>query len=166
MGILNVIYKIRPYIQTATGYIKFKFCADDILANDGKDLQNKLDIIENKIDNVCDYIVEEGYNENGNYRKWNSGILEQWQHRSKTTWKINNAYGTLYQGTYNWIYPIPFIEKPEYVTCPKALYGTSASWANVYHHYKDHATLRAWDAFLRDGDYQMEFFAYARGRWK
>lgn len=52
-----------------------------------------------------DWIIEQGTNENGTYRKWNSGILEQWGY---TTIGSNSAA--------SWTYPIPFYSTKIYLT--------------------------------------------------
>lgn len=128
---------------------------------------NDIKYLENKMDTVADYIVEEGKNENGNYRKWNSGVLEQWVFRTSIRWPIGNAYGVLFQGLYIWTYPIPFKDVPEFVECPKAQWDTGASWTAVYDHTsKSSVTFRAFDVVARGNEYKMDFYAYAKGKWK
>lgn len=114
-----------------------------------------------------EYIVEESSNANGYYRKWNSGILEQWVWHSKVKWPIDKAYGALYQGVYYWTYPIPFIENPDFAMCPKAQWDTGASWGTVYTtNSTTQLGLRAFDIVQRGTAYSMEYMAYAKGRWK
>lgn len=72
---------------------------------------------------VFEYIVEEGENENGHYRKWSTGLLEQWVSDKLITARINNKYNSLYQGVFAWTFPIQFLEQPEIVICSKAQYG-------------------------------------------
>lgn len=50
-----------------------------------------------------DYIVESGSNENGYYRKWHSGLIEQWGKIEKGS---NLSSGTDWTGYYS--LPIPF----------------------------------------------------------
>lgn len=130
---------------------------------------NSVKYLETKINNVtkvADYIVEERHSSNGGYRKWASGILEQWLERSKVRWSIPNKYGTLYQGLYTWTYPVPFVEVPDFVICSKAQWGTGASWGTLYSKNTTEATFRAFDVVSRGNEYEMYFEVYAIGKWK
>lgn len=115
---------------------------------------------------VFEYIVEESENENGHYRKWSSGLLEQWVSDKLTTAGINNAYGSLYQGVFSWTFPIQFLERPEIVICSKAQYGTGASWGTVNSWSVSSTVIRAFDAFSRASANEMRFTVYAKGKWK
>lgn len=115
---------------------------------------------------VFEYIVEEGENNNGHYRKWSSGLLEQLVSDKLITAAINNEYGSLYQGVFAWTFPIQFLEKPEVVICSKAQYGTGASWGTVYTWSVSSADIRAFDTFSRASANEMRFTAYAKGKWK
>lgn len=115
---------------------------------------------------VFEYIVEEGENDNGHYRKWSSGLLEQLVSDKLITAAINNKYGSLYQGVFAWTFPIQFLEKPEVVICSKAQYGTGASWGTVYTWSVSSADIRAFDTFSRASANEMRFTAYAKGKWK
>nr|DAH83506.1 MAG TPA: hypothetical protein [Caudoviricetes sp.] len=115
---------------------------------------------------VFEYIVEEGENDNGHYRKWSSGLLEQWVSDKLITAAINNSYGSLYQGIFSWIFPIQFLEKPEIVICSKAQYGTGASWGTIYNWSASSVNIRAFDTFSRASANEMRFIAYAKGKWK
>lgn len=115
---------------------------------------------------VFEYIVEEGENDNGHYRKWSSGLLEQLVSDKLITAAINNKYGSLYQGVFAWTFPIQFLEKPEVVICSKAQYGTGASWGIVYTWSVSSADIRAFDTFSRASANEMRFTAYAKGKWK
>ena len=135
-------------------------------SNDIKYLENKVTHM-NEVVKVADYIVEEGSNANGKYRKWSSGILEQWVFQSKVSWAIDKAYGSLFQGIKYWVYPIPFIDVPEFAVCPKAQWDTGASWSTILdYNSKTQLCLRAFDVVERNTEYKMEFLAYARGKWK
>lgn len=119
-----------------------------------------------ELNSKIEYIVEEGSNANGYYRKWSSGILEQWINRN-VTWGLPSAYGSLYIGTYNWNYPIQFYSTPDYVVCPKAQWDTGASWATVYSFSDVYASFRAFDIVSRPATANMmRIMAYARGKWK
>lgn len=112
-----------------------------------------------------DYIVDRGSNLNGEYIKWNSGILEQW-FSGKRSAGITNAYGSLYQGTHDWFYPIEFIDTPDTVICSKAQYDTGASWGTIYSFTKQYATIRAYDIVSRPVDKKLNVILYAKGKWK
>lgn len=115
---------------------------------------------------VFEYIVEEGENENGHYRKWSTGLLEQWVSDKLATAGINNKYNSLYQGIFAWTFPIQFLEQPEIVICSKAQYGNGASWGTVYNWSVSLANIRAFDTVSRESANEMKFTAYAKGKWK
>lgn len=115
---------------------------------------------------VFEYIVEEGENENGHYRKWSTGLLEQWVSDKLITARINNKYNSLYQGVFAWTFPIQFLGQPEIVICSKAQYGNGASWGTVYNWSVSLANIRAFDTVLRESANEMKFTAYAKGKWK
>ena len=58
MAILSTIKKIRPYIKTATGYIKLKLFADDVVTNDGKTVQDEIDTINTNLTDMNDIIAK------------------------------------------------------------------------------------------------------------
>lgn len=108
---------------------------------------------------------ELGSNAYGSYRKWNNGVLEQWIDSTRT-WAIQNSYGSLYQGTHDWIFPTTFIALPDIVICAKAQYDTGASWGTVLSFTNRYATLRAFDVVSRPAENKMRLVAYAKGFWK
>lgn len=110
-----------------------------------------------------DYIVEQGTSGIWTYRKWNSGIAEVWMHTSNNV-AINNSYGSLYQGTWNWDFPFTFTSVPT-VTCSQFKWGTGASWGTVAEATTSRATLRGIDVASRASG-SAEISAYAIGRWK
>lgn len=115
---------------------------------------------------VFEYIVEEGENDNGHYRKWSSGLLEQWVSDKLITAEINNKYNSLYQGMFSWTFPVQFTEQPEIVICSKAQYGNGASWGTIYNCSVSLVNIRAFDTVSRDSANEMKFTAYAKGKWK
>lgn len=106
-----------------------------------------------------DYVVEQGTN----YRKWNSGIAECWIRTSKNV-ALNNAYGSLYQGTWSWTFPITFTEAPT-VVCSQFQWGTGASWGTAPSASATTASLRGIDVLSRASG-ACEISAYAIGKWK
>lgn len=73
----------------------------------------KLDGIDDeKLDEIADYIVEQGTSGIWTYRKWNSGIAECWG-KDNIVEPITTSYSGVYVGTqqeYN--YPFEFISIP------------------------------------------------------
>lgn len=108
---------------------------------------------------VVDFVVEQGEG----YRKWNSGVAECWI-RTKVNVALNNAYGSLYQGTWNWNFPITFTIAPA-VICSQFKHGAGASWGTVVGQFPTYAVLRGIDVFSRASG-QCEITAYAVGTWK
>ena len=112
---------------------------------------------------AVDYIIEEGASGGSSYRKWNSGIAECWIRTTQNV-AINNAYGSLYQGTWTWTFPITFITGPT-VTCSHFKYGSGASWGTVSTANATSASLRGIDISSRASG-SCVISAYAIGRWK
>ena len=109
--------------------------------------------------NMNDFVIEQG---NG-YRKWNSGIAECWVHTAQNV-ALNNAYGSLYQGTWTWKFPITFNANPA-VTCSHFKWGTGGSWGTIGGVSTTAATLRGFDTYSRATG-TCDIAAYAIGRWK
>ena len=78
---------------------------------------------------------------------------------------INNAYGSLYQGTYVWTFPVEFISPPT-VAVGALKWGSGASWGTtVPPTLTTSVTLRAIDILSRaSGTTSIQ--AIAIGRWK
>ena len=115
------------------------------------------------IQSKADYVVEQGSNEHGSYRKWNSGIAECWI-RTSTNVAINSPDGVLFLGNWTWDFPIEFLAAPA-VHCSEFKWGTGASWGTVAGVTKSLAYLRAIDAYQRAlGPCALS--AYAIGKWK
>nr|DAO87662.1 MAG TPA: hypothetical protein [Caudoviricetes sp.] len=123
--------------------------------------------IKSDLGKITDYIVEQDDTENGYYRKWASGILEQWTHVSRTGIPINTKYGStvIYTGQYRWEFPIKFINVIN-VFCSMFKYSTGGSWGNTFGYTNTAATLIGYDFFSRDGAETTVIDAYAIGRWK
>ena len=106
---------------------------------------------------AVDYIVEQGSNSNGIYRKWDSGILEQWGH---TTIGSNSAA--------TWYYPISFIDTDvEMVaSCHYLSNGTYvAPTISVQPIYTNYANLYA-RVSTSTVSQAHKVSCYAIGRWK
>lgn len=116
------------------------------------------------IQNV-DYVIETGSNSNGRYRKWKSGLMEQWLNAIITASITNKYSDALYQGTFGWTLPVPF-STYEFAVCVKAQYDTGASWGTVYAISNTIITIRVFDVTSRASSKKMSVILYARGRWK
>ena len=105
-----------------------------------------------------DYIVEQGSNTYGTYRKWNSGVLEQWGH---TTIGSNSA------GT--WHYPISFISANDIEMVASCHYLSSGTYVAptiaVQPIYTDQAIVYA-RVSTSTVTSAHKVSCYAIGRWK
>lgn len=110
-----------------------------------------------------DFIVEEGSNSNGSYRKWESGILECWISTSQNV-ALNSAYGSLYKGQWIWTFPVPFISAPT-VTCSQFKWRSGTSWGMIAGANTTIAYLQGFDAYSRASG-TCAISAYAIGKWK
>lgn len=110
-----------------------------------------------------DYIVEQGTSGDSSYRKWNSGIAECWIRTTQNV-ALNNAYGSMYQGTWSWTFPLTFTTAPT-VTCSELRWGTGASWGTIAAATTTSATLRGIDVTSRASG-SCAISAYAIGKWK
>ena len=67
-----------------------------------------------------DYVVETGSNANGNYRKWNSGVMEQWGQEASAT--ASNHAITL---------PVPFATNTPYLVVGTNNSGTQSNFMTL-----------------------------------
>ena len=111
-------------------------------------------------------IIESGSNTNGNYVKYADGTMICYLNIEVTDQALNNAYGSLYQGSRTWTYPVEFIDNNVSVHCGQFQWGTSASWGTVVSADKTSANLRGIDAFSRATGTATKIQAMAIGRWK
>ena len=111
-------------------------------------------------------IVDSGSNANGYYIKFYDGTMIQYLNDEVTDQAINNAYGSLYQGSRTWTYPVEFYDNNVAVHCGQFQWGTSASWGTVVSVDKTSANLRGIDAFTRATGTAVKIQAIAIGKWK
>lgn len=114
---------------------------------------------------IKDYVVEQAWSGNTYYRKWNSGIMEQWYQVNTTGQAINSAYGSMYIGSHKWTFPVAFTAV-ETVLCSYFRWGTSASWGAVVGATSTYADLRGYDLYSRGTNDTCAIAAYAMGKWK
>ena len=134
-------------------------------ARQGKVLDDKISDINAYLSNISDYIVEEGTNANGSYRKWDSGKLEMW-HSANATCAIGTAAGTLYTSQeFTLEFPIesktacfPVFE----IIANGAIWGSASGSANSYRSsFKYHLFSAAlWNLA------SFSYSYYAIGTWK
>lgn len=111
-------------------------------------------------------VDEYGSNANGNYLKMSNGMLICWLNEAnRGTILANSAYGSLYIGSYTWVYP-----SAEYVSSPTVTVGrvqlaTGASWGTVSGANALNVSIRTFDVISRTAD-ALWLSAIAIGRWK
>ena len=109
-----------------------------------------------------DYIIEEGASGNGYYRKWNSGILEQWG-----TVTTSASTGNVAQGI---TFPVPFINTNYYLQAmPSRNFGLGQSLAENYYEggNRQATTTQTIVSWYKSGNpYATEIRYFVIGRWK
>ena len=112
-------------------------------------------------------IIESGSNTNGKYVKFNDGTMICWDAKTVTNVGITNAYGSLFQTTYNVTYPVAFTAKPA-LMCTEFRWGTSASWATIgtVDDPKTQGQLRVIDIASRASGTSTNISWVAIGKWK
>jgi len=128
-------------------------------------------VLNDKIDNMSvDYVIEEGRDSSGGlqYRKWSSGILEQWVSYSIST-TVSTVWGVLYVSVsqIGRDYTIPFTISPNVVM---ALKGSESDGAWMMQ-YGDGSATKLPNFFIVRGatlttTRSFAVQAYATGSWK
>lgn len=112
-------------------------------------------------------IVDSGSNANGTYAKFGDGTMICTMHITVTDQSINGTYGSLFQGTRTWTFPVPFVSTQGLsVHCGMFQWGSSASWGTVSTITTTDTTLRGIDCFSRASGTSTYISATAIGRWK
>lgn len=114
---------------------------------------------------IKNYIVEEGSNSNGKYRKWNDGTLEMW-FDSPFTCAIGTKAGSIYtSGQFTLNFPVVSKTRCNIVLTIGAggaiwgkIYGSVNSYKSSFSYHLLAATV--WNTASFDLSY------YARGTWK
>ncbi|MDR0314349.1 MAG: hypothetical protein LBH71_00160 [Oscillospiraceae bacterium] len=135
------------------------------LSNEVNNLGNNISGLVSSLTQDGSPIIESGSNTNGNYVKYANGTMIQWMYVSKTDVAINNAYGSLFIGSYRWFFPQTFVDEPN-VTCSRFLWGTGASWGTVSGQRNISADLRGMDCLSRAAGTNVLINACAIGKWK
>lgn len=98
------------------------------------------------------------------YIRYNNGLQICWINKNDNV-TVNSAYGSLYQGTYTWIFPVAFSASP-LVSIGAMRWGTGASWGTLSGApTTTQAVLRCIDAFTRASG-STYINAIAIGWWK
>lgn len=168
-NIVNAINTIWDKLGTAASYNVANNTSTTVAnmvldARMGKLLDDKITTTNKNLSDRTG-IFEEGSNSNGNYIKWNNGILEQWFHGTVSA-GITSPYGMLYQNTFVMTYPIVFLGAPIDINCHKAQYDTGASWSTIFSYSNGSVSIRAFDIVSRPVAKVMEVSYYVRGFWK
>jgi hypothetical protein len=111
-------------------------------------------------------IIESGSNSNGYYIKYADGTMICWFNIETTSQSIDNAYGSLYQGSYGWVFPVAFAEPPT-VSPGIAKWGTSASWGAIGNPPTiTSTTIRLLDVSSRASGTTTYIAGQAIGKWR
>lgn len=108
--------------QVAGGYttaVSFVEKGKQVAQTDSMNLQQKFFyFVSLGNDSLADYVVEQGSNSNGTYRKWNSGFCECWGSASISS----GGY------TGKWTFPCAFVNKDKIVVHMTPVDSTSTAW--------------------------------------
>lgn len=100
-----------------------------------------------------------------NYIRYDNGLQICWVN-TNVNMAIDNAYGSLYQGTYIWDFPVEFVSAPT-VTVGAVKWDTGASWGTLAGAPSTtRATLRGIDILSRASNKTTHIEAMAIGWWK
>lgn len=110
-------------------------------------------------------VIEAGSNPNGAYVKFADGTMICTLSITVTDQSISDAYGTIFQGSRSWVFPMAFIAAPV-VTCGTFKWGSAASWGGTSGAASTSGvSLRGWDYFTRASGTSTYISAIAVGRW-
>lgn len=109
-------------LQGAKADLKSYLESVGITVSDDTLIDGMVDLLAS-IAQPADYVVEQGYENYWRYRKWNSGVLEQWYVGYKSSISCSTAWGNVYTtssstpviGPHD--YYIPFVTKKPMVQC-------------------------------------------------
>lgn len=131
------------------------------IGNINTDINN----INNTISQLSSRTISSGSNSNGSWTKFYDGTMICTMSIEVTDQGVTNAYGSLYQGTRIWVYPVAFLNVPT-VSCDMWQCASGASWGTVAEKYSSQCTLRGFDVVQRAVGTITKISATAIGRWK
>ena len=175
---------VTDYTQTGSDFGAGQINATNQAVNESCDKTDVIDDLEDVVANQADgkiagakavaelnrklgknYIVEEGSNSNGKYRKWSDGTLEMW-HSGNATCAIGTAAGNIYMSSeFTFTFPVdsktachPVLS----IIAQGAIWGSPSSSANSYRTSFKYHLMAATIWNLASFSYSY----YARGTWK
>lgn len=109
------------------------------------------------------FVADAGSNSNGEYERYSDGT-QRCRYVGQRTFTVDNTYGSLFQGTFSWVYPAAFISPPS--VSPNGRWGTGAGWMSLGGPPQlSAATLRMLDTSNRASG-AGELSVEASGRWR
>lgn len=127
---------------------------------------NAMSTINKNLSDISNYVVEEGSNSNGKYRKWNDGTLEMWGDFDRTA-AITERAGSVYASPspISITFPVRSLTRPNInlsITAGGAIWGKPWDSASGYLRDFSYSLLAAtqWSSAA----YHVSY--YARGTWK
>ena len=158
----NVITYFKPNLQQnlaqKIGKDKLLFTMADVNANTDKEFVPSAVAVKELLATLgVDYIVEKG----SGYRKWNSGVLEQWGSVTTGNVDVTTASGVVYFGTYILELPITSL------TSVKLTANTSNSalaWIDLASASTTGGAVRIYRGV--SGTVNIDIHYYAIGTWK
>lgn len=109
--------------------------------------------------------AQTGNNSNGEYTRFASGTLICTDSGTVNDWAINNAYGSLYQGSREFTFAYPFAVAPA-ATCGLCRYGTGAAWPGAASPTTTTVSIRAIDVMSRATGTNVAYSYIAIGSWR
>ena len=129
------------------------------------DVMDDMSTINKNLSDISNYVVEEGSNSNGKYRKWSDGILEMWGDFDRTA-AITDKAGNIYSSAVQSItYPIQSLTRPNInltVTAGGAIWGKP--WDSASGYLRDFSYTLLAATQWSNASYHVSY--YARGTWK
>lgn len=103
--------------------------------------------------------------EGTDYVRFPGGTQVCWIRTQRTDVAIASAYGSMFQGTWQWNFPVAFNAIPT-ITCGRFQHGASASWGTVSGATSTYAVLRGIDILSRAAGTNVDIAAIAIGTWQ
>lgn len=156
----NGFVKTEATINESTGSLEF------ITVTGGT--SERVAEIGDIIDNIADYVVEQGVSNSLTYRKWNSGLAEAWGTfilPATYTWK---AWGDCYETStgVTVTYPNVFLEKPWINASSTYSSGASSTMSTeIFRYYDNDVQIFATRPNTATVG-EISFFVELKGRWK
>ena len=129
------------------------------------EMMQDMSTINKYLSGISNYIVEEGSNSNGKYRKWSDGTLEMWGDFDRSA-AVNEKAGSLYASSpLSITYPMQSLSRPNIeltVTAGGAIWGHP--WDSASGYLRDFSYQLLAATAWSNASYHVSY--YARGTWK